>query len=390
MEKETISMRKHAQWRGKVEVRSKNKIESNEELSIAYTPGVAEPCLAIRENPEAAYAYSMKGNAIAVVTDGTAVLGLGDIGPLASMPVMEGKAMLFKQFAGVDAFPIALDTKDSNEIVETIVRIAPAFGGINLEDISAPRCFEIEERLKERLNIPVFHDDQHGTAIVVSAALKNAARVTGKVFKEMKVVINGPGAAGIAIGSLLYELGIQNLIFCDRSGMQYPDKPTLNPVQRRWAKRLNPQGSKGSLKEALQNADVFIGVSAAGALKKDMIKGMKEKPIVFALANPIPEIMPEEAKAAGVAVIGTGRSDYPNQINNLLAFPGVFRGALNCRASEINQTMKEAAVDALAALISDQELNAGQILPSVFDERVVIALASAVKRAAIRSGVANG
>lgn len=388
--KQTESMNKHAQWRGKVEVVSKIGIRSREELALAYTPGVAEPCLVIKDNPEAAYSYTMKGNAIAVVTDGTAVLGLGDIGPLASMPVMEGKAMLFKQFGGVDAFPIALDTKDPDEIVDTIARMAPTFGGINLEDISAPRCFEIEEKLKARLNIPVFHDDQHGTAIVVSAALKNAVRVTGKVLEELKVVINGPGAAGIAIGSLLYDLGVRNLIFCDRSGIQYPDKPTLNPVQRRWAEKLNPQGTKGSLKAALKEADVFIGVSAAGALKKDMIKGMNDNPIVFALANPIPEIMPEEAMAAGAAVIGTGRSDYPNQINNLLAFPGVFRGALNCRATEINQTMKQAAVDALAALISDQELNAEQILPSVFDERVVIAVASAVKKAAIRSGVANG
>jgi malate dehydrogenase (oxaloacetate-decarboxylating) len=390
MKKETTSLVKHALWRGKVELTSKIRIQTKEELAIAYTPGVAEPCLEIQRDESLAYQYTMKGNSIAVVTDGTAVLGLGDIGPLASLPVMEGKAMLFKQFAGINAFPIALDTKDPDEIVESVVRMAPTFGGINLEDISAPRCFEIEERLKKRLSIPVFHDDQHGTAIVVSAALKNAACVVGKNLADLKVVINGPGAAGIAIGSLLYDLGIHQILFCDRTGIQYPSKTTLNDVQKKWAERLNPGERKGSLTEALRGADVFVGVSAAGALQPEMIAGMNEKPIVFAMANPMPEIMPDQAKKAGVAVIGTGRSDYPNQINNLLAFPGVFRGTLNCRASEINQAMKMAAVEALAGLISKEELHADMILPSVFDERVVIAVAAAVKRMAIQTGVAHG
>lgn len=372
----------HEQYRGKIEVVSKVRMENREDLSTAYTPGVAEPCRKIHEKKEEVYRYTAKGNLIAVVTDGTAVLGLGDIGPEAALPVMEGKAILFKEFAGVDAFPICLNTKDTNEIVETVKRIAPSFGGINLEDISSPRCVEIEERLRRELNIPVFHDDQHGTAIVVSAALINALRLAGKGIDEVRIVINGAGAAGSAIVKMLRTLGAKHMLICDRSGILYPGMDTKdNPVKRFLAEYTNEEGRRGALAEAVSGSDVFIGVSSANVLTKDMVASMNPQPIIFAMANPNPEILPQEAKEAGAFIVGTGRSDFPNQINNVLAFPGIFRGALDVRASDITDAMKKAAAYAIAQIIGEEELRPEYIIPDALDERVAKAVAEAVAKA---------
>lgn len=372
----------HEQYRGKIEVVSKVRMENREDLSTAYTPGVAEPCRKIHEKKEEVYRYTAKGNLIAVVTDGTAVLGLGDIGPEAALPVMEGKAILFKEFAGVDAFPICLNTKDTNEIVETVKRIAPSFGGINLEDISSPRCVEIEERLRLELNIPVFHDDQHGTAIVVSAALINALRLAGKGIDKVRIVINGAGAAGSAIVKMLRTLGAKHILICDRSGILYPGMDTKdNPVKRFLAEYTNEEGRRGALAEAVSGSDVFIGVSSANVLTKDMVASMNPQPIIFAMANPNPEILPQEAKEGGAFIVGTGRSDFPNQINNVLAFPGIFRGALDVRASDITDAMKKAAAYAIAQIIGEEELRPEYIIPDALDERVAKAVAEAVAKA---------
>lgn len=369
----------HEQHHGKIEVISKIPLKTKEDLSTAYTPGVAEPCVKIKEDKKAAYTYTAKGNLVAVVTDGTAVLGLGDIGPEAAMPVMEGKAILFKEFGGVDAFPICLDTKDTEEIIETVKRIAPCFGGINLEDISAPRCFEIERRLEEELDIPVFHDDQHGTAIVTTAALLNALKIVGKKIGEIKVVLNGPGSAGTAIAKMMLHAGVRHMLICDRTGILYEGRERMTPHKTELARLTNPELVSGSLKEAIVGADVFVGVSTAGVLTPEMVKTMNKDAIVFAMANPKPEIMYEEAKAAGVRVMATGRSDYPNQINNVLVFPGLFRGALDCRARNITYEMKLAAAYAIAGLIDDKELREEYVIPSAFDERVARAVADAVK-----------
>lgn len=371
----------HKEHRGKLEVTSKIALKTKDDLSTAYTPGVAEPCLKIKENKKEAYTYTAKGNLVAVVSDGTAVLGLGDIGPEAAMPVMEGKAILFKEFGGVDAFPICLDTKDTEEIIETVKRIAPSFGGINLEDISAPRCFEIEQRLEEELDIPVFHDDQHGTAIVTTAALLNALKIVGKKIDEIKVVLNGPGSAGTAIAKMMLHAGVKHMLICDRTGILREDRERMTPHKMELARLTNPEKVSGGLKEAIVDADVFVGVSTAGALTVDMVKTMNKDAIVFAMANPTPEIMYEEAKAAGVRVMATGRSDYPNQINNVLVFPGLFRGALDCRARNITYKMKLAAAYAIAGLISDEELNEEYVIPSAFDNRVAQAVAHAVEEA---------
>lgn len=371
----------HKEHRGKLEVTSKIALKTKDDLSTAYTPGVAEPCLKIKEDKKEAYTYTAKGNLVAVVSDGTAVLGLGDIGPEAAMPVMEGKAILFKEFGGVDAFPICLDTKDTEEIIETVKRIAPSFGGINLEDISAPRCFEIEQRLEEELDIPVFHDDQHGTAIVTTAALLNALKIVGKKIDEIKVVLNGPGSAGTAIAKMMLHAGVKHMLICDRTGILREDRERMTPHKMELARLTNPEKVSGGLKEAIVDADVFVGVSTAGALTVDMVKTMNKDAIVFAMANPTPEIMYEEAKAAGVRVMATGRSDYPNQINNVLVFPGLFRGALDCRARNITYKMKLAAAYAIAGLISDEELNEEYVIPSAFDSRVAQAVAHAVEEA---------
>lgn len=375
----------HEEYQGKIEVKSKVRLENREDLSTAYTPGVAEPCRRIYEKKEEVYRYTSKGNAIAVVTDGTAVLGLGDIGPEAALPVMEGKAVLFKTFAGVDAFPICLDTKDTDEIVETIRRIAPGFGGINLEDISSPRCVEIEERLRELLDIPVFHDDQHGTAIVVSAALINALKLTGKKIEEVRIAVNGAGAAGSAIVKMLRMLGAEHVLICDRRGILYPGMDTQgNPVKKFLAEHTNASGQQGALSDALKGADVFIGVSSANLLTKEMVASMNPHPIIFAMANPDPEILPQEAKAAGAFIVGTGRSDFPNQINNVLAFPGIFRGALDARADDITDEMKKAAAYAIANIISAEELRPEYIIPDALDQRVAQAVAEAVIEAAAK------
>lgn len=371
----------HEKHHGKIEVTSKISLKTKDDLSTAYTPGVAEPCLKIKEDKKAAYTYTAKGNLVAVVSDGTAVLGLGDIGPEAAMPVMEGKAILFKEFGGVDAFPICLDTKDTEEIIATVKRIAPSFGGINLEDISAPRCFEIEQRLEEELDIPVFHDDQHGTAIVTTAALLNALKIVGKKIDEIKVVLNGPGSAGTAIAKMMLHAGVKHMLICDRTGILREDRERMTPHKMELARLTNPEKISGGLKEAIVNADVFVGVSTAGVLTPDMVKTMNKDAIVFAMANPSPEIMYEEAKAAGVRVMATGRSDYPNQINNVLVFPGLFRGALDCHARNITYKMKLAAAYAIAGLIDDQELNEEYVIPSAFDERVAHAVARAVAEA---------
>lgn len=374
---------------GKLEIVPKRPIKTRDDLSMAYTPGVARVSKAIHDDPTKVFQLTIKGNTVAVVTDGSAVLGLGNIGAAAALPVMEGKAVLFKEFAGVDAFPIALDTQDTEEIVETVKRIAPVFGAINLEDIAAPRCFDVEERLRKELDVPVFHDDQHGTAIVVVAALINAAKVVGKRLEELKVVVSGVGAAGVASTRMLLEMGVRNIIGCDRAGAIYLGRTTdMNPIKEWYARHTNPDRYQGSLGGALQGADVFIGLSAPRLLQAEDIKRMARDPIVFAMANPVPEIMPEEAEEYA-AVIATGRSDYPNQVNNVLAFPGVFRGALDCRATTINETMNIAAARAIAGLVSEEELNAEHIIPSVFDRRVAPAVAAAVADAARATGVAR-
>ncbi|EHL14146.1 hypothetical protein HMPREF9624_01922 [Oribacterium asaccharolyticum ACB7] len=383
------SLKLHYELKGKLEITPRAKVDSKEALSLAYTPGVAEPCLVIQKDVEKSYELTRRWNTVAVVTDGTAVLGLGDIGPEAGMPVMEGKCVLFKAFGDVDAIPLCVRTKDVEEIVKTVSLLAGSFGGVNLEDISAPRCFEIEKRLKEVCDIPIFHDDQHGTAVVTLAGLINALKLTGKKIEEVKIVTSGAGAAGIAIIKLLLSMGAKHVIMTDREGAIYKGRENLNPIKMEMAEITNLSMEKGSLLDVIKNADVFIGVSAPGTLNKDMVKSMAEKPIIFACANPIPEIFPEDAKEAGAAVVSTGRSDFPNQINNVLCFPGIFRGALDVRAKDINDEMKVAAAYAIAELVSDQELNAEYILPAAFDERVKDAVAKAVAEAAKKSGVAR-
>ena len=383
------SLKLHGQWKGKVEVVARAKVNDKDALSLAYTPGVAEPCLEIQKDYNKSWELTRRWNMVAVITDGTAVLGLGDIGPEAGMPVMEGKCVLFKEFGDVDAFPLCVRTKNVDEFVETVYNISGSFGGINLEDISAPRCFEIEEKLKQRCDIPIFHDDQHGTAVVVSAALINATKLTGKPLGECKAVINGSGAAGIAIAKLLMTLGLKDVILCDRTGAIYEGRENLNASKEAIAKVTNRGMTKGSLKDAVVGTDVFIGVSAPGVLTQDMIKTMKADPIVLAMANPTPEIMPDEAKAAGAKIVGTGRSDFPNQINNVVAFPGIFRGALDVRASAITENMKIAAAYAIASLVDDKDLNEDYILPYAFDERIKDMVASAVAEAAKKDVVAR-
>ena len=383
------SLKLHYELKGKLEITPRAKVDSKEALSLAYTPGVAEPCLVIQKDVEKSYELTRRWNTVAVVTDGTAVLGLGDIGPEAGMPVMEGKCVLFKAFGDVDAIPLCVRTKDVEEIVKTVSLLAGSFGGVNLEDISAPRCFEIEKRLKEVCDIPIFHDDQHGTAVVTLAGLINALKLTGKKIEEVKIVTSGAGAAGIAIIKLLLSMGAKHVIMTDREGAIYKGRENLNPIKMEMAEITNLSMEKGSLSDVIKNADVFIGVSAPGTLNKDMVKSMAEKPIIFACANPIPEIFPEDAKEAGAAVVSTGRSDFPNQINNVLCFPGIFRGALDVRAKDINDEMKVAAAYAIAELVSNQELNAEYILPAAFDERVKDAVAKAVAVAAKKSGVAR-
>ncbi len=369
----------HEEWNGKLVTASKCEVKSREDLALAYTPGVAEPCKVIAKDPEAVYKYTIKANTVAVVSDGSAVLGLGNIGARAAMPVMEGKCVLFKEFGGVNAFPICLDTQDTEEIIRTVANIAPAFGGINLEDISAPRCFEIETRLKEMLDIPVFHDDQHGTAIVVLAGIINALKVTGKKKEDCKVVINGAGSAGIAISKLLLTYGFPNLILCDRSGILAKDTPDLNWMQEKMMDVTNLSNQHGSLADAMKGADIFVGVSAPNIVTPEMVSSMNTDSILFAMANPVPEIMPDIAKAAGARVVGTGRSDFPNQVNNVVAFPGIFKGALEGRASQITEEMKLAAALAIAGLVADDELNENNILPEAFDPRVCAVVSDAVK-----------
>ena len=369
----------HKEWNGKIETVAKSKVNSREDLSIAYTPGVAEPCKVIAKDKEAAYTYTWKSNTVAVVSDGSAVLGLGNIGPYAAMPVMEGKCVLFKEFGNVNAVPICLDTQDTEEIITAVKNIAPGFGGINLEDISAPRCFEIEERLKEILDIPVFHDDQHGTAIVVLAGVINGLRVTGKKKENCKVVVNGAGSAGVAITKLLLTYGFTNVTMCDRSGILHKNSPTLNWMQKKMIEVTNLSNTTGTLADALKGADIFIGVSGPNAVTSEMVSSMNKDSILFAMANPVPEIMPDVAKAAGARIVGTGRSDFPNQINNVIAFPGIFKGALEGRATQITEEMKLAAATALAALVSDEELNEDFIMPQAFDPRVADVVSQAVK-----------
>ena len=384
------SLRLHYEWKGKLEVTPRAAVDSKDALSLAYTPGVAQPCLEIQKDVNKSYELTRRWNTVAVVTDGTAVLGLGDIGPEAGMPVMEGKCVLFKAFGDVDAIPLCIRSKDVDEIVNTVALLAGSFGGVNLEDIAAPRCFEIEKKLKERCDIPIFHDDQHGTAVITLAGLTNALKVVDKKMDEIKVVINGAGAAAIAIGKLLLSAGVKDLTLCDRSGAVYEGRPKgMNPIKDEIAKVTNLSKKAGSLADMLVGADVFIGVCAPGAVTTEMVKTMNRDAIIFACANPTPEIFPDDAKAGGARVISTGRSDFPNQINNVLAFPGIFRGALDARASDINDAMKIAAAKALAGLISDEELNADYIIPAAFDPRVKDAVASAVKQAAYDSGVAR-
>ena len=369
----------HEKWQGKIETTAKSHVNSREDLAIAYTPGVAEPCKVIAKDKEAAYTYTIKSNTVAVVSDGSAVLGLGNIGALAAMPVMEGKAVLFKEFGGVNAVPICLDTQDTEEIIKTVVNIAPAFGGINLEDISAPRCFEIEERLKELLDIPVFHDDQHGTAIVVLAGIINAMKVTGKNKEDSKVVVNGAGSAGVAITKLLLTYGFKHITMCDINGIIGKDSPNLNWMQQKMVEVTNLEGKAGTLADALKGADIFVGVSAPNIVTQEMVASMNQDAILFAMANPVPEIMPDLAKAAGAKVVGTGRSDFPNQVNNVVAFPGIFKGALEGRATQITEEMKLATAKAIASLVSDDELNENNILPEAFDTRVADVVSRAVK-----------
>ena len=384
-----IALQKHAEWKGKIEVTARAAVDSAEALSIAYTPGVATPCLEIQKNPELSYELTRRWNTVAVVTDGTAVLGLGDIGPEAGMPVMEGKCVLFKAFGDVDAIPLCIRTHDVDEIVRTVSLLAGSFGGINLEDIAAPRCFEIEKKLKECCDIPIFHDDQHGTAVITLAGLMNALKVVGKKIEDVKIVTSGAGAAGIAIIKLLMAMGLKNVIMTDRKGAIYEGREGLNPVKEEMAAITNFNHEKGTLADVIKGADVFIGVSAPGTLTQDMVRSMAKDPIIFACANPTPEIFPDEAKAAGAAVVSTGRSDFPNQINNVLCFPGIFRGALDVRASDINDAMKIASAKALAGLVSDDELCADYILPKAFDPRVKDAVAKAAAQAARESGVAR-
>ena len=384
------SLKKHYEWRGKLEIVPRAPVDDRESLSLAYTPGVAQACLEIQKDENLSYDLTRRWNTVAVVTDGTAVLGLGDIGPVAGMPVMEGKCVLFKAFGGVDAIPLCVASKDVDEIVNTVALLEGSFGGVNLEDISAPRCFEIERKLKERCSIPIFHDDQHGTAVITLAGLTNALKLVKKSLPEVRVVINGAGAAATAITKLLISAGAVDVTLCDRSGAIYNGRQNhMNPAKQEIAELTNPQRRQGSLAEVLKSADVFIGVSAPGVVTKDMVKTMNRDAIIFACANPTPEIFPEDAKAGGAAVISTGRSDYPNQINNVLAFPGIFRGALDVRASDINDEMKIAAANALAGLISDEELSADYIIPAAFDVRVKDAVAEAVKAAAYKTGVAR-
>ncbi|MDD6074057.1 MAG: NADP-dependent malic enzyme [Clostridium sp.] len=373
------ALKLHEEWNGKLNTVSKAAVKTREDLAIAYTPGVAEPCKVIAQDPEAAYKYTIKANTVAVVSDGSAVLGLGNIGPLAAMPVMEGKAVLFKEFGGINAFPICLDTQDTEEIIETVVRIAPAFGGINLEDISAPRCFEIEERLKKLLKIPVFHDDQHGTAIVVLAGIINALKVTGKKKEDCRVVVNGAGSAGIAITKLLLTYGFAHVTLCDKVGMLCKGMEGLNWMQEKMVEVTNLEHKTGTLADALKGADIFVGVSAPGIVTPEMVSSMNKDAILFAMANPVPEIMPDLAKAAGARVVGTGRSDFPNQVNNVLIFPGIFKGALEGRAEAITEEMKLVAAEAIASLVDESELNDENILPAAFDPRVADAVSRAVK-----------
>lgn len=373
------AMELHKQWQGKIETVAKSKVKSREDLALAYTPGVAEPCKAIAKDKELAYTYTMKANTIAVVSDGSAVLGLGNIGAEAAMPVMEGKAVLFKEFGGVNAVPICLDTQDTEEIIKTVTYLAPTFGGINLEDISAPRCFEIEQRLKETLDIPVFHDDQHGTAIVVLSATINALKIIGKDKAECKVIVNGAGSAGVAITKLLLSYGFKNIIMVDRTGAIASDRTGLNWSKQEMLELTNPNDEKGSLADVMKGADIFVGVSAPNTVTQDMVRSMAKDPIIFAMSNPIPEIMPDEAKAAGARIVGTGRSDFPNQINNVVAFPGIFKGALEGRAKQITEEMKLAAAEAIASLVSDDELCEDMIMPEAFDLRVADLVAEAVK-----------
>ena len=389
MDKREFALKQHEEWAGKIEVISRAKIETPEDLSVAYTPGVAEPCKEISKDVDLSYKYTRRGNMVAVITDGTAVLGLGDIGPEAGMPVMEGKCALFKTFADVDAFPLCVRSKDVDDIVKTVSLLAGSFGGINLEDISAPRCFEIEKRLKECCDIPVFHDDQHGTAVITLAGMINALKIVGKKIEDIKIVTSGAGAAGIAIIRLLMSMGLKNVIMTDRHGAIYEGRDYLNPIKEEMAKITNFNHEKGTLAEVIKGADVFIGVSAPGTLTQDMVRSMAKDPIIFACANPTPEIFPDEAKAAGAAVVSTGRSDFPNQVNNVLCFPGIFRGALDVRASDINDEMKVAAAYAIAGLVSDEELNPEYILPAAFDPRVKDAVAKATAEAAVKSGVAR-
>ncbi len=389
MDNKQQALQKHGEWQGKIEVVSRVPVESSEDLALAYTPGVAQPCLEIQQDYDKSFTLTRRWNLIGVVTDGSAVLGLGDIGPEAGMPVMEGKCVLFKEFADVDAFPLCIRSHDVDEIVDTVYRISGSFGGINLEDIAAPRCFEIERKLKEKCDIPVFHDDQHGTAIVVAAALLNALRLTGKTIGEIKCVINGAGAAGTAIGEHLLKLGVRNLVMCDRFGAIALGMEGLSPAHAALAKKTNPHRETGSLAEVLRGADVFVGVSAPGVVTPEMVASMADKAIVFAMANPVPEIMPEAALAGGAYIVGTGRSDFPNQINNVLAFPGIFRGALDVRASDINDDMKMAASYAIASLVTAEELSPTYILPRAFDKRIAPTVAAAVAKAAKASGVAR-
>ena len=389
MDKKEFALNQHEKWNGKIEVISRAKIETPEDLAVAYTPGVAEPCLKIAKDVDLSYKYTRRGNLVAVVTDGTAVLGLGDIGPEAGMPVMEGKCALFKEFGDVDAFPLCIRSKDVDEIVNTVALLAGSFGGINLEDISAPRCFEIERKLKERCDIPVFHDDQHGTAVVTAAALLNALKFTGRKIEDIKVVMSGAGAAGSAIIKLLIELGLKNVIMCDRKGAIYEGREGLNEEKAKMAAITNREKQAGSLADVLKGADVFIGVSALGTVTEEMVKTMAKDPILFPMANPVPEIMPDLAMKAGAAVVGTGRSDFPNQINNVLAFPGIFRGALDVRAKDINDPMNAAAAHAIANLIDESELRADYIIPDPFDPRVKEAVSAAVAKVARETGAAR-
>lgn len=389
MDKKEFALNQHEKWNGKIEVISRAKIETPEDLAVAYTPGVAEPCLKIAKDADLSYKYTRRGNLVAVVTDGTAVLGLGDIGPEAGMPVMEGKCALFKEFGDVDAFPLCIRSKDVDEIVNTVALLAGSFGGINLEDISAPRCFEIERKLKERCDIPVFHDDQHGTAVVTAAALLNALKFTGRKIEDIKVVMSGAGAAGSAIIKLLIELGLKNVIMCDRKGAIYEGREGLNEEKAKMAAITNREKQAGSLADVLKGADVFIGVSAPGTVTEEMVKTMAKDPILFPMANPVPEIMPDPAMKAGAAVVGTGRSDFPNQINNVLAFPGIFRGALDVRAKDINDPMNAAAAHAIANLIDESELRADYIIPDPFDPRVKEAVSAAVAKVARETGAAR-